>query len=104
MLLLLLAGCRTDPALHSQRLGPGHYRLVVDRCHVIDPAQLEGYLRALAGQKCPKGAGPLEAVERIPSRQGSLFGECLRRGALRAEVHCAAAGASGAVLPHPGPI
>jgi hypothetical protein len=42
----------------------------------------------LAGQKCPDGAGELEAIQSIPSRQGSLFGECLRSGALRAEVRC----------------
>ncbi len=33
-------------------------------------------------------AGALENIEPLPSRQGSLFGECLRRGALQAEVRC----------------
>ncbi|MCF7749813.1 hypothetical protein KQ945_03560 [Bacillus subtilis subsp. subtilis] len=88
MLLLLLAGCRTDPALHSQRTGPGQYRLTVDRCHAIDRDQLQRDLRGLADQACPNGAGSLEAVESVPSRQGSLFGECLRSGALRADVRC----------------
>lgn len=88
LLLLLLAGCRADPLLRSDRIGPGHYRLVVDRCHVIDQKQLEHDLRGLAGKQCPDGAGALEVLQPIPSRQGSLFGECLRSGALRAEVQC----------------
>ena len=87
-MVLLLAGCQSDPALHSERIGPGHYRLVVDRCHVIDQEQLERDLRDLADTRCPGGAGALEVVESLPSRQGSLLGECLRRGALRAEVRC----------------
>jgi len=64
--------------------------LVVDRCHVVDREQLEQDLRRLAGTRCPHGAGALEALAPIPSRQGSLFGECLRSGALRAEVRCRA--------------
>lgn len=87
-MLLLLAGCQSDPALRSTRIGPAQYQLVVDRCHVIDRAQLEQDLQALAAQKCSSGAGPLENVQPLPSRQGSLFGECLRRGALQAKVHC----------------
>ncbi|WP_293982887.1 hypothetical protein [Stenotrophomonas sp.] len=87
-MVLLLAGCQSDPALHSERIGPGHYRLVVDRCHVIDQEQLERDLRDLADTQCPGAAGALETVESLPSRQGSLLGECLRRGALRAEVRC----------------
>ncbi|HCT24773.1 MAG TPA: hypothetical protein DIW85_01030 [Stenotrophomonas sp.] len=86
--VLLLAGCQSDPALHSARIGPAQYRLQVDRCHVIDRAQLESDLQALAAQKCPAGAGALENIQSLPSRQGSLFGECLRRGALQAEVRC----------------
>ncbi|WP_313416247.1 hypothetical protein [Stenotrophomonas sp.] len=86
--VLLLAGCQSDPVLRSARLGPAQYRLQVDRCHVVDRAQLEGDLRALASRKCPAGAGALEGIQPLPSRQGSLFGECLRRGALQAEVHC----------------
>ncbi|SNY60484.1 hypothetical protein SAMN02744784_00658 [Stenotrophomonas sp. CC120223-11] len=86
--MLLLAGCQSDPALHSARMGPAHYRLLVDRCHVIDRAQLEGDLRALAARKCPAGAGALQNIQSLPSRQGSLSGECLRRGALQAEVRC----------------
>ncbi|WP_414539249.1 hypothetical protein [Stenotrophomonas forensis] len=85
---LLLAGCQSDPALHSARIGKAQYRLQVDRCHVIDRAQLEQDLRALASRKCPTGAGELENIQPLPSRQGSLFGECLRRGALQAEVRC----------------
>jgi hypothetical protein len=90
---LLLVGCQSDPALHSQRIGPGHYRLVVDRCHMyeVEPLQrnpLELDLEALAARACGGRAGPLEALQPIPSRQGSLFGECLRSGALRAEVRC----------------
>ncbi|WP_411850828.1 hypothetical protein ACLB90_18550 [Stenotrophomonas sp. LGBM10] len=90
---LLLVACQSDPALHSQRLGPGHYRLVADRCHVYLPAPpqrnpLELDLEALAARTCDGRAGPLEALQPIPSRQGSLFGECLRSGALRAEVRC----------------
>ncbi|HDS1126723.1 TPA: hypothetical protein QDZ60_004058 [Stenotrophomonas maltophilia] len=85
---LLLAGCQSDPVLLSTRIGPAHYRLQVDRCHVIDRAQLEQDLRALASRKCPTGAGALENIQPLPSRQGSLFGECLRRGALQAEVRC----------------
>lgn len=88
LLLLLLCACRSDPSLHIDRIGPGHYRLVVDRCHVIDQEQLEYDLRTLAGKQCPGGAGALEALQPIPSRQGSLFGECLRSGAMRAEVRC----------------
>jgi len=88
LMVLLLAGCQSDPDLRSERIGPGHYRLVVDRCHVIDHAQLERDLRELAGRQCPNGAEELEAVESLPSRQGSLLGECRRSGALRAEVHC----------------
>jgi len=88
LMVLLLAACQSDPALRSQRIGPGHYQLSVDRCHVIDREQLEHDLRALAGNRCPGGAGALEAVESFPSRQGSLLGECLRSGALRAEVRC----------------
>ncbi len=86
--VLLLAGCQSDPSLHSTRIGLDQYRLQVDRCHVIDRAQLESDLQALASQKCPAGAGALENVQSRPSRQGSLFGECLRRGALQAEVRC----------------
>ncbi len=86
--MLLLAGCQSDPALHSTRIGPGQYRLVVDRCHAIDRAQLEDDLQALASRKCTAGAGALENIQSRPSRQGSLFGECLRRGALQAEVRC----------------
>ncbi|MEG2803142.1 hypothetical protein [Stenotrophomonas sp.] len=85
---LLLAACQSDPSLQSTRVGAGHYRLTVDRCRVVDEAMLEDDLRALAGRLCPHGAGPLDALAPLPSRQGSLFGECLRRGALRAEVHC----------------
>lgn len=85
---LLLAGCQSDPVLLSTRIGPAHYRLQVDRCHVIDRAQLEEDLRALASRKCRTGAGELENIQPLPSRQGSLFGECLRRGALQAEVRC----------------
>lgn len=85
---LLLAGCQSDPALYSARIGKAHYRLQVDRCHVIDRAQLEQDLWALASRKCPAGAGALESIQPLPSRQGSLFGECLRRGALQAEVRC----------------
>ncbi|KAG0738408.1 hypothetical protein G6F24_017621 [Rhizopus arrhizus] len=86
--VLLLAGCQSDPALHSARIGKAQYRLQVDRCHVIDRAQLEEDLRALASRKCPTGAGELENTQSVPSRQGSLFGEGLRRGALQAEVRC----------------
>ncbi|KRG50131.1 hypothetical protein ARC23_12545 [Stenotrophomonas beteli] len=86
--VLLLAGCQSDPALHSARIGPAQYRLQVDRCHVIDRAQLEGDLRALALRTCAAGAGALENIQSLPSRQGSVFGECLRRGALQAEVRC----------------
>ncbi|HEL5574970.1 TPA: hypothetical protein UOK25_003789 [Stenotrophomonas maltophilia] len=88
LIVLLLAGCQSDPALHSTRIGLDQYRLLVDRCHVIDRAQLESDLQALASRKCPAGAGALENVQSRPSRQGSLFGECLRRGALQAEVRC----------------
>ncbi len=86
--MLLLAGCQSDPVLRSARMGPAHYRLLVDRCHVIDRAQLEGDLQALALRKCPAGAEALQNIQPLPSRQGSLFGECLRRGALQAEVRC----------------
>ncbi len=86
--MLLLAGCQSDPSLHSTRIGPAQYRLAVDRCHAIDRAQLEDDLQALALRKCPAGAGALENIQSLPSRQGSLFGECLRRGALQAEVRC----------------
>ncbi|TFZ45723.1 hypothetical protein E5C33_09630 [Stenotrophomonas maltophilia] len=86
--VLLLAGCQSDPALHSARIGPAQYRLQVDRCHVIDRVQLEGDLRTLAARKCPAGVGTLENIQSLPSRQGSLFGECPRRGALQAEVRC----------------
>lgn len=85
---LLLAGCQSDPALHSARIGKAQYRLQVDRCHVIDRAQLEEDLRAFASRKCRTGAGELENIQPLPSRQGSLFGECLRRGALQAEIRC----------------
>ncbi|MBH1640486.1 hypothetical protein I5U57_13610 [Stenotrophomonas maltophilia] len=88
LFVLLLAGCQSDPSLHSTRIGPDQYRLQVDRCHVIDRAQLEGDLQALAAQKCPVGVGALENIQSLPSRQDSLFGECLRRGALQAEVRC----------------
>lgn len=88
LLMLLLVGCRSDPALHSARIGPVQYRLQVDRCHVIDRAQLEEDLRALALRTCPAGVGALENIQSLPSRQGSLFGECLRRGALQAQVRC----------------
>ncbi len=86
--VLLLAGCQSDSVLRSARLGPTQYRLQVDRCHVVDRAQLEGDLQVLAARKCPAGAGALESIQPLPSRQGSLFGECLRRGALQAEVRC----------------
>ncbi|MBH1637524.1 hypothetical protein I5U65_20800 [Stenotrophomonas maltophilia] len=86
--LLLLAGCQSDPALRSTRIGPAQYQLVVDRCHVIDRAQLEQDLQALATRTCPRGAGRLQNLQSHPSRQGSLVGECLRRGALQAKVHC----------------
>lgn len=86
--MLLLAGCQSDPVLRSARMGPALYRLQVDRCHVIDRAQLEGDLQALALRKCPTGAEALQNIQPLPSRQGSLFGECLRRGALQAEVRC----------------
>ncbi|KKF88087.1 hypothetical protein D7U93_13790 [Stenotrophomonas maltophilia] len=86
--VLLLAGCQSDLVLRSDRLGPAQYRLQVDRCHVIDRAQLEGDLRALASRTCPAGAGALQNIQSLPSRQGSLFGECLRRGTLQAEVRC----------------
>ncbi|HEL3174052.1 TPA: hypothetical protein UOA81_002281 [Stenotrophomonas maltophilia] len=86
--VLLLAGCQSDPALHSTRIGPAQYRLAVDRCHAIDRAQLEDDLQALASRTCRAGAGALENIQSLPSRQGSLFGECLRRGALQAEVRC----------------
>nr|WP_258011166.1 hypothetical protein [Stenotrophomonas maltophilia] len=69
-------------------MGPAHHRLLVDRCHVIDRAQLEGDLQALALRKCPAGAEALQNIQSLLSRQGSLFGECLRRGALQAEVRC----------------
>ncbi|WP_329810436.1 hypothetical protein [Stenotrophomonas sp. SMYL8] len=87
--MLLLAGCQSDPALHSTRIGPAQYRLAVDRCHAIDRAQLEDDLQALASRTCRAGGGgALENIQSLPSRQGSLFGECLRRGALQAEVRC----------------
>jgi hypothetical protein len=86
--VLLLAGCQSDPVLRSDRLGPAQYRLQVDRCHVIDRAELEGDLRALASRTCPAGAGALQNIQSLPSRQGSLFGECPRRGTLQAEVRC----------------
>ncbi|HEL4250314.1 TPA: hypothetical protein UM791_003129 [Stenotrophomonas maltophilia] len=86
--VLLLAGCQSDPVLRSARMGPAHHRLLVDRCHVIDRAQLEGDLQALALRKCPAGAEALQNIQSLLSRQGSLFGECLRRGALQAEVRC----------------
>lgn len=88
LMLLLLAGCQSDPQLRSKRIGPGHYRLTVDRCHVISREQLERDLRKLASTQCSGSAGVLEAMESLPSRQGSLLGECLRSGALRAEVRC----------------
>jgi len=86
--VLLLAACQSDPSLHSTRIGPAQYQLVVDRCHAIDRAQLEDDLQALASRTCRAGAGVLENIQSLPSRQGSLFGECLRRGALQAEVRC----------------
>lgn len=87
-MLLLLAGCQSDPALRSARIGPAHYQLVADRCHVIDRAQLEQDLQALAERACPGRAGALQNLQSHPSRQGSLLGECLRRGALQADVRC----------------
>ncbi len=86
--VLLLAGCQSDPVLHSTRIGPAQYRLAVDRCHAIDRAQLEDDLQALASRTCRAGVGALENILSLPSRQGSLFAECLRRGALQAEVRC----------------
>lgn len=86
---LLLGGCRSDLSLQATWLGPGHYRLLADRCHVIGQDQLQQDLRGLAARKCPQGAGALEAVIPAASRKGSLFGECLRGGALHAEVRCA---------------
>jgi len=88
LMVLLIARCQSDPQLRSKRIGPGHYRLTVDRCHMVDQQLLEHDLRELASSVCPNGAGPLEALEQLPSRQGSLLGECLRSGALRAEVRC----------------
>ncbi|MET0890432.1 MAG: hypothetical protein ABWY09_09870 [Stenotrophomonas maltophilia] len=88
VMLLLLVGCQSDPQLRSKRIGPGHYRLTVDRCHVISREQLERDLRELASTQCSGSAGVLEAMESLPSRQGGLLGECLRSGALRAEVRC----------------
>lgn len=88
LLLLPLVGCQSDPQLRSKRIGPGHYRLTVDRCHVISREQLERDLRELASHHCSGSDGVLEAIEPLPSRQGSLFGQCLRSGALRAEVRC----------------
>ena len=88
LVLLLLAGCQSDPVLRSARIGPAQYQLVVDRCHVIDRAQLEQDLQALAARACAGRAGALQNLQFHPSRQGSLFGECLRRGALLAEVRC----------------
>ncbi|TDB34063.1 hypothetical protein TEP_10580 [Stenotrophomonas sp. TEPEL] len=87
-MLFLLAVCQSDPALRSTRISPARYQLVVDRCHVIDQAQLEQDLQALAERACPGRAGALQNLQPRPSRQGSLFGECLRRGALQAEVRC----------------
>jgi hypothetical protein len=88
LMVLLLAACQSDPVRHSKRIGPGHYWLTVDRCHVIDHQQLERDLGELADRQCSGGAGALEALESLPSLQGSLLGECLRSGALRAEVRC----------------
>ena len=51
-MLLLLAGCQSVPVLRSARIGPAQYQLVVDRCHVIDRAQLEQDLQALAARAC----------------------------------------------------
>ncbi len=87
-MLFLLAACQSDPALRSTRIGPAYYQLVADRCHVMDRAQLEQDLQALAERACPGRAGALHNLQSHPSRQGSLFGECLRRGALQAEVRC----------------
>jgi len=51
-MVLLLASCQSDLALRSERIGPGHYRLVVDRCHVIDQEQLEAARAACSANAC----------------------------------------------------
>ncbi len=87
-LVALLAGCSSNASVKAKRLGPGHYRLLADRCMAIDQRQLEDDLAQEARRRCPKGAGPLEALQPAISRKGSLLGECPRGRALQAEVRC----------------
>ena len=70
-MLFLLAACQSDPALRSTRIGPANYQLVADRCHVIDRAQLERDLQALAERACAGRAGGLQNLQSHPSRQGN---------------------------------
>ncbi|MET4600122.1 hypothetical protein [Stenotrophomonas sp. 2694] len=74
-MLFLLAACQSDPALRSTRIGPANYQLVADRCHVMDRAQLEQDLQALAERACP----------------GRAAARCRQRSAAcpdRSPVHC----------------
>lgn len=87
-LVAVLAGCTANASVKAKRLGPGHYRMVADRCMGIDQRQLEDDLASEAARRCPQGAGPLEAMLPVGSRKGSLLGECLHGRALQAEVRC----------------
>lgn len=88
VLAALLAGCASDPRIRVQRIAGGSYLVGSDRCSVLERQELENDIARRAAELCPAGYALPQGFEQRPSRQGSLFGECPRSGALQARVSC----------------
>lgn len=86
--MALLGGCASDPDIRSRRVADDVYLVSSDRCAVIGRAELLHDIELHGRSLCKGTAVQLEQVRSMPSRQGSLLGECLHAGALQAQVRC----------------
>ncbi|WP_454831395.1 hypothetical protein [Pseudoxanthomonas wuyuanensis] len=78
----------SDPDMRVRRLENNAYLVSSDRCSPFGHEQLEQDIRGRAAQLCRHGVASVDDIRSLPSRQGSLLGECLRAGKRQAKVTC----------------
>ncbi|QDH70336.1 hypothetical protein [Marilutibacter alkalisoli] len=87
ILAVLASGCMGNPEVGIRRVQKNVYLISSDRCAVLGD-ELERDIRDRATLQCRHGVAEMGEFRSRPSRQGSLLGECLRSGALEAQVTC----------------
>jgi hypothetical protein len=87
VLAVLASGCMSNPKVGVRRVQKNVYLISSDRCSTFRD-ELERDIRDRATLQCRHGVAEMGEFRSRPSRQGSLLGECLRAGALEAQVTC----------------